>query len=155
MLTQLKILGASVPILLGKSVRIYQIKHYNISKERKKNRVVAHNTPWSFQWNCLPISRSCQGCAATDLLDKDERILSLRGGGVAEVQLEVGTLFGVSIGGDISAAWNDKNTIIIRSIILNKINNQTFSHLVGLASRIKRQHNALSCTIFLAKFINL
>lgn len=28
----------------------------------------------------VPISRSCQGCAATDLLDIDDSILSLRGG---------------------------------------------------------------------------
>lgn len=28
----------------------------------------------------VPISRSCQGCAATDLLDKDERILSFSRG---------------------------------------------------------------------------
>jgi len=46
------------------------------------------------------MSRSCHGCAATDLLAKDETILSLSGGGDGE---EVATLFGVSIGGDISA----------------------------------------------------
>lgn len=50
------------------------------------------------------MSRSCQGCAATDLLAKDETILSLSGGGDGE---EVATLFGVSIGGDISATLNE------------------------------------------------
>lgn len=33
----------------------------------------------NYKW-LLPISRSCHGCAATDRLDKDERILSLRRG---------------------------------------------------------------------------
>jgi len=33
-----------------------------------------------FRMIYIPISRSCHGWAATDLLDKDERILSLRRG---------------------------------------------------------------------------
>lgn len=56
---------------------------------------------------CLPISRSCHGCAATDLLVMDEIILSLRGG--CEEWWEMETLFGVSFGGTTFATWNYNN----------------------------------------------
>jgi len=36
---------------------------------------------WHVKQRELPISKSCQGCAAIDLRDIEERILSLRTGG--------------------------------------------------------------------------
>lgn len=57
--------------------------------------------------SCLPISRSCHGCAATDLLVMDEIILSLRGG--CEEWWKMGLLFGVSFDGTSFATWKSNN----------------------------------------------
>lgn len=54
-----------------------------------------------------PISRSCQGCAATDLRDMDERILSLRGGCGAWWALVPFCTFSVMLGGAI--CWTPMN----------------------------------------------
>lgn len=52
----------------------------------------------------IPISRSCHGCAAMDLLVIEESILSFRGG--CEVVWDSGALVGVSIGGAITVINN-------------------------------------------------
>ena len=56
----------------------------------------------------VPISRSCQGCAATDLLVMDDRILSFRGGcdfWIWWCERDTAPLFGLSIGGAITCLF--------------------------------------------------
>lgn len=66
-------------------------------------------TPWVLQQYYIPISRSCQGCAAIDLLVIEESILSLSGGCAGG--WETGVLLTVSIGGAIIAATLNKNNV--------------------------------------------
>lgn len=105
-LTQLKIFGASGPALWGKQL----VQRIKAKEQCIRIKPQSCNKFTIFEQYCLPISRSCHGCAATVLRVKDERILSLRGG--CGVCWQAETLFGVSIGGAISSAWNEIINII-------------------------------------------